>query len=106
MQVLIFEPILLVLKLGRILLEIRNGPLVLSFLSLHRSLLDRERWSILETEHVAVHFMCIFPLLYTLSLLLTAFSCVDLEVRAEFEDIISYLLLHLVFGLLLLLAEA
>ena len=50
--------------------------------------------------------MCTLPILYTLSLLLTAFSCVDLEVRAEFEDIISYLLLHLVFGLLLLLAEA
>lgn len=50
--------------------------------------------------------MCIFPILNALSLFLTAFSCVDLEVRAEFADIIIYLLLHLVFGLLLLLAEA
>ena len=47
--------------------------------------------------------MCILPILNTLSL---AFSSVDLEVRAEWADIVSYLLLHLVFGLLLLLAEA
>lgn len=102
-QVLIPEAILLVLYLRRILQQVRYGPLVLSLLAIHRSLLDLESGMILETEHLAVLLMFYICDAF---LALRLQSVLAIEVGTECVDIISYRLLDLIFGLLLLLAEA